>query len=118
MWHASLVKEDKPNDKNPIFPPEVEQEIFSTRKKYVKQIRRTELPNGIWVNTVGIKLPDFAFASLAQQNRNRCPMLYETMVFSKREIEERLAHQQYSSEDEALAGHSAMVDRFADHEQS
>jgi len=69
-----------------------------------KRVRETTLPDGKWISTVWLGL-----------NHNFCssgpPLIFETMVFPKEGEYGELDCNRYSTEEEAIAGHEAMVER-------
>lgn len=68
-----------------------------------KRIGYTELPWGGRVSTVWLGL-DHGFGEVG-------PLIFETMVFPKDSFSE-LDCQRYSTEDQARAGHDAMVEKW------
>jgi hypothetical protein len=71
-----------------------------------KRVAETTLPDGTWVSTVWLGL-DHSFGEGP-------PLIFETMVFpSKDGPLNELDCDRYSTEAEALAGHAAMVERWA-----
>lgn len=68
-----------------------------------KILRRTDLPDGSWVSTVWLGL-DHRFEEGA-------PLIFETMVFPKGSWAE-LDCNRYNTEESALAGHEAMVEKW------
>lgn len=69
-----------------------------------KIIKRETLPNGKWISTVWIGL-DSSF-------NGKKPLIFETMVFSKKGEWEELACERYSTLEEAEIGHEKMVKKF------
>ena len=69
-----------------------------------KRVRETTLPDGKWISTVWLGL-----------NHNFCspgpPLIFETMVFPKEGEYGELDCNRYSTEEEAIAGHEAMVEK-------
>ena len=70
-----------------------------------KRVAETTLPNGRWVSTVWLGL-NHAFG-------DGPPLIFETMVFTSREELQEEDCDRYSTEDEAVAGHARMVEKWA-----
>lgn len=76
-----------------------------------KVVAKETLPNGYWVSTVWIGL-DHRF------DGEGAPLIFETMVFSSTGGGEGVDDwgekdmERYSTEEEAIAGHAAMVEKW------
>jgi hypothetical protein len=66
-----------------------------------KGVKEDTLPNGKWVSTVWI--------GLDHQFGNGPPLIFETMVFSKKGNWQELDRDRYSTQEDALKGHKRMV---------
>ena len=69
-----------------------------------KRVRETTLPDGKWVSTVWLGL-DHSFHTGAK-------LIFETMVFNNDNHQWEDEQERYSTEEEAIAGHDAMVKKF------
>ena len=78
------------------------------KKEEMRRVRETTLPNGKWISTVWIGL-DHSFGPGP-------PLIFETMVFSKLAGEGGLDSERYSTEEQAIAGHEAMVEKWINKE--
>lgn len=67
-----------------------------------REVAEDTLPNGKWISTVWVGM---AFGK-------EPPLIFETIVFSQREGGEELDAARYSTEEQALAGHRAMVEKW------
>lgn len=70
----------------------------------MKRVAETTLPDGKWISTVWLGI-DHSFGSGP-------PLIFETMVFPSRANMNDLDCDRYSTEDQALAGHAAMVEKW------
>ena len=78
-------------------------DMENVSKKIVEQ---TELPSGKWVSTVWL--------GLNHQYGEGKPLIFETMVFPKKESYSELDMERYSTEAEAIEGHKQMVKKWTD----
>ena len=76
----------------------------ATKENDPKRVARTEFADGSWVSTVWLGL-DHRFGG------DGPPIIFETMVFPKDSMGE-LDSDRYCTEEEALAGHAAMVEKW------
>ena len=76
---------------------------FNDKEKSV--VRQTDLDNGAWVSTVWL--------GLNHRFSEGPPLIFETMVFPRRGTWGELDCQRYSTEEEALTGHEAMVQKWS-----
>lgn len=70
-----------------------------------KRVAETTLPDGIWVSTVWL--------GVDHQWGSGPPLIFETMVFLGRGGGCEIDVARYSTEEEALAGHKAMVQKWS-----
>jgi hypothetical protein len=68
-----------------------------------KRVAETTLPNGVWVSTVWLGL-NHSFSD------DGPPIIFETMAFADANVGAELNMARYATEEEALAGHEAMVE--------
>ena len=69
-----------------------------------KIVKQEYIPDGKWISTVWLGL-DHSFGRPP-------PMIFETMVFPKKDEWLEIDVARYTTEAEALAGHKAMVDEW------
>ncbi len=69
-----------------------------------KRVAETTLPDGKWVSTVWLGL-DHSFGGDK-------PLIFETMVFSRKDDENDLDYQRYSTLEEAQKGHEEIVKKY------
>ena len=69
-----------------------------------QRVTETTLSDGKWVSTIWL--------GLNHQWRDGPPLIFETMVFPSKGNSTDLDCDRYSSEEEALAGHKAMVEKW------
>lgn len=69
-----------------------------------QRLAETTLPDGKWISTVWLGLDH------GQWGR---PLYFETMVFPKQGDFTELECERYSTEEEALAGHAAVVAKWS-----
>jgi len=74
------------------------------KMKMDKHVAETTLPDGKWVSTVWLGI-DHNFGG-------GIPLIFETMVFPKKGEYGELECRRYSTEQEAIAGHEEVVDRW------
>jgi hypothetical protein len=70
-----------------------------------KRVAEDTLPDGKWVSTVWL--------GLNHQYGGGPPLIFETMVFPSRDKLDELHCQRYSTEEEAVSGHKAIVEKWA-----
>lgn len=68
-----------------------------------KRIAKTDLPNRYWVSTVWLGM-DHSFGEGP-------PLIFESMVFKGEDFTDQDC-ERYSTEEEALAGHQVMVEKW------
>lgn len=93
---------------NPLTSSEWGQ-LFSGSEDWrrdLKRVAETTLPNGRWVSTV--------WMGLNHQYGDGPPLIFETMVFASKDDMGDLDCERYSTEQEALAGHAAMVEKWTE----
>ena len=73
-----------------------------------RRVAETTLPNGIWISTV--------YLGLNHNFGDGPPLIFETMVFRSQEDMWDLDMDRYSTEEQAKAGHEAMVAKWQDRE--
>ena len=78
---------------------------LSGKAEDIRRVARDVLPSGLVVSTVWLGL-DHAYDGGP-------PLIFETMVFSSESEFAELDMLRYQSEAEAIAGHAAMVQRWA-----
>jgi len=70
-----------------------------------KIVKQETLPNGVWVSTVWLGLDH-------QYEDGGVPLIFETMVFPKDGTHEEVDMERYSTEEEAINGHLAIVKKW------
>lgn len=89
-------------------PISLEEWSAHLEKDEYRQVLKTDLPNGRWVSTVWLGL-DHGFG------RSSRPLIFETLVFGVHgSTSGELAQERYSTEEEALAGHAALVRKWGE----
>ena len=78
------------------------------KKEEIQRVRETTLSDGKWISTVWLGL-DHNFGPGP-------PLIFETMVFTKDGEGRTLDCERYSTEQEAIAGHEAMVEKWVSRE--
>ena len=78
---------------------------WAKQLKTERRVAETTLENGNWVSTVWLGL-DHNFGMQGP------PLIFETMVFPKEGEWGELDCRRYSTEEEALAGHEEMVEKW------
>jgi hypothetical protein len=73
-----------------------------------KIVQQDTLPNGYWVSTV--------FLGLNHSLGDDPPVLWETMVFTKKDGDGDLDMERYTSLEDAKKGHKAMCEEWSRHE--
>src|SRR5262245_52369685 len=69
-----------------------------------KRVAEDTLPSGTWISTVWLGIDHSFF--------NGPPLIFETMVFPSRDKLSNLDVERYATEEEAIAGHKAMVEKW------
>jgi hypothetical protein len=91
-------------DGRPISFEEVLELVKSDRDRRVAE---TTLPDGTWVSTVWLTLDH------RMSGEGGPPLIFETMVFVNAQSLESLDMERYATEEQALAGHVAMVAKWS-----
>ena len=88
------------------WPISLKEWVERRRDEKYQRVDETTLPDGRWISTVWLGL-DESFGGSA-------PMIFETMVFSSREVAASadLDSERYATEAEAIAGHQGMVEKW------
>jgi hypothetical protein len=96
-------------DKN-LWPITLEEWMTKLNDPHYCTIMRTQLLNGILVSTVWLGL-DHGFDPEAKK-----PVIFESMVFKSAEVQnskyQDLECQRYSTEEEAMIGHTQLITRY------
>ena len=77
---------------------------WSGRLKSERRVAETTLPDGKWVSTIWL--------GLNHQYGDGPPLIFETMVFASGNDMSEHDMARYSTEEEAIAGHEAMVKKW------
>ena len=78
----------------------------SFKNNELRRVAEDTLPDGKWVSTVWLGLNH-------NFSQDGPPLIFETMVFPNDGDMGELDADRYSTEEEALAGHKAMVDKWS-----
>lgn len=87
------------------YPLELLEWAKLVENKEYKIVLQETLPNGKWVSTVWL--------GLDHQFGKGPPLIFETMVFPKEGDYRDSDCERYSTEEEALKGHEAMVEKWS-----
>jgi len=70
-----------------------------------KRVVEDTLPNGLWISTVWLGM-DYSFGD------DTPPLIFESMAFRNKDDMRELDCARYATEEEAVAGHKLMVEKW------
>jgi hypothetical protein len=78
--------------------------VKNSRNQKYRRVASTILPDGKWVSTIWV--------GLNFQVGGGPPLIFETMVYPSKDNFNDLTCERYSTEEEALAGHKRLVEKW------